>query len=323
MIRKYRRSVLVLAATLLVAIAAVAGLAVKGSHHASAQQLIAAKLASRDARVESQGTANGGQGGESAELLAAMQQFDNARTAPGDAVAPGGYSPPTAPAEPRAHSGLWAAARLRMTPTSGLPRLLHQLRQAPPSPGASPALQRTTTVTCTPRRRRRRLALDDRAATGRRSRTRSRRSSGDLGSPDESLVPRAANTSGTAMRHRRLPPREPDHGHVRTERPGRRQRARIDDDQLDPLHVDRRVDRNASGSVLAAGRELLGPVDAAPAAEPELPARRRERRCAELGRHEHRERRPDRPEELTAPPGRPRVAQRPGVQRLLRVDRRR
>jgi sugar lactone lactonase YvrE len=92
MIRTYRRPVLVLAATLLVALAAVAGLAVKGSHHASAQQLLAAKLASRDLRLESQGTANGGQGGESAELLAAMQQFDNARTAPGNAVAPGGYS---------------------------------------------------------------------------------------------------------------------------------------------------------------------------------------------------------------------------------------
>jgi photosystem II stability/assembly factor-like uncharacterized protein len=92
MIRRYRRPALVLTATLLVAVAAVAGIAVKGSHHATTQQLIAAKLASKDLRLESQGTANGGQGGESAELLAAMQQFDNARVAPGDAVAPGGYS---------------------------------------------------------------------------------------------------------------------------------------------------------------------------------------------------------------------------------------
>jgi len=92
MIRRYRRPVLVLAATMLIASAAVAALAMKGSHHATAQQLIAAKLASKDLRAESQGTANGGQGGESADLLAAMQQFDNARVAPGDAVAPGGYS---------------------------------------------------------------------------------------------------------------------------------------------------------------------------------------------------------------------------------------
>src|SRR4051812_29075536 len=92
MIRRYRRPVLVLAATMLVAIAAVAGLALKGSHHAATQQSIAAKLASKDLRLESQGTANGGQGGESAELLAAMQQFDNARVAPGNAVAPGGDS---------------------------------------------------------------------------------------------------------------------------------------------------------------------------------------------------------------------------------------
>jgi hypothetical protein len=92
MTRRYRRPALVLAATTAVAIAAVAGIALQGSHHATTQQLIAAKLASKDLRLESQGTANGGQGGESAELLAAMQQFDNARVAPGDAVAPGGYS---------------------------------------------------------------------------------------------------------------------------------------------------------------------------------------------------------------------------------------
>ena len=58
MIRRYRRPVLVLAATMLIASAAVAALAMKGSHHATAQQLIAAKLASKDLRTESQGTAN-------------------------------------------------------------------------------------------------------------------------------------------------------------------------------------------------------------------------------------------------------------------------
>ena len=93
MIRRYRRPTLVLAATLLLAIAAVAGFAVRGSHHASAQQQLAAKLAAKDLRFESQGTANGGQGGESAELLAAMQQFDNARMAPStNGAAPGAYT---------------------------------------------------------------------------------------------------------------------------------------------------------------------------------------------------------------------------------------
>jgi hypothetical protein len=92
MIRRYRRPVTVLAATMLIAIAAVTGLAVRGSHQATTQQSIAAKLAAKDLRLESQGTANGGQGGESAELLAGMQQFDNARVAPGNAVAPGGDS---------------------------------------------------------------------------------------------------------------------------------------------------------------------------------------------------------------------------------------
>jgi sugar lactone lactonase YvrE len=93
MIRRYRRPMLVLAATLLIATAAATGLAVRGSHHASAQQLLAVKLASKDLRFESQGTANGGQGGESAELLAAMQQFDNARTAPStNGAFPGAYT---------------------------------------------------------------------------------------------------------------------------------------------------------------------------------------------------------------------------------------
>jgi len=90
MIRRYRRPVVVLAAALVIATAA--GIALTQAHHPSTHERIADKLESRDARLESQGTANGGQGGESAELLAAMQQFDNARVAPGDAVAPGGYS---------------------------------------------------------------------------------------------------------------------------------------------------------------------------------------------------------------------------------------
>jgi photosystem II stability/assembly factor-like uncharacterized protein len=92
MIRRYRRTGLVLAATAVVLSALLAGLVLSGSHRASAQEKLREKLEAKDVRFESQGTANGGQGGESAELLAAMQQFDSARTAPGDAVAPGGYS---------------------------------------------------------------------------------------------------------------------------------------------------------------------------------------------------------------------------------------
>jgi hypothetical protein len=73
--------------------AVVAGiLASSATHSASSQANLASKLAAGELRHGSQGTANGGSGGESAELMAAMQQFDNARTAPGGIVAPGGYS---------------------------------------------------------------------------------------------------------------------------------------------------------------------------------------------------------------------------------------
>ena len=168
MIRRYRRPVLVFAATTLIAIAAVAGLAVKGSHHASAQQLIAAKLASRDLRLESQGTANGGQGGESAELLAAMQQFDNARTAPGNAVAPGGvFGRLRQPAESLRHRRLVerADAASRTTPTTPT------TATTTPTPAAASGhvTGRITGLAAddagdvyAARRRRRRLALVDR-----------------------------------------------------------------------------------------------------------------------------------------------------------------
>ncbi len=75
-------------------LAAVAGglLATGGTHSASPHAQLLSKLASNELRHGSQGTANGGPGGESAELMAAMQQFDNARTAPGGIVAAGGYT---------------------------------------------------------------------------------------------------------------------------------------------------------------------------------------------------------------------------------------
>jgi hypothetical protein len=83
-----RRTLVVLA----VIVAAVAAGVISTSRTHSAKLGIGAKLASKDVEHASQGTANGGSGGESAELMAAMQQFDNARTAPSDIVAPGGYS---------------------------------------------------------------------------------------------------------------------------------------------------------------------------------------------------------------------------------------
>jgi hypothetical protein len=49
------------------------------------------RIAQKQLEVESQGTENGGPGGESAEFATASQQFTEARTAPG-IVAPGAYS---------------------------------------------------------------------------------------------------------------------------------------------------------------------------------------------------------------------------------------
>jgi sugar lactone lactonase YvrE len=89
--RKRTTAVLVAVAAALVAV--LAGLVVTSrAHHGSTQANLLIKLASKEPRATSQGTANGGQGGESAELMASMQQYDNARSAPGGIVAPGGYS---------------------------------------------------------------------------------------------------------------------------------------------------------------------------------------------------------------------------------------
>lgn len=85
-----KRTALVLAATLAVIAAALAGLA--STSRSNAPQGIAIKLAANDIAAPSQGgNANGGGGGESADLFAAQAQWDNTRTAPG-IVAPGAYS---------------------------------------------------------------------------------------------------------------------------------------------------------------------------------------------------------------------------------------
>src|SRR3954465_309669 len=88
-----RRTALVLAATAAVLAAVLAGLVTTSrTHSASPQVSVAIKLAGKEPQRSSQGgIANGGGGGESANLLAAQQQWDNTRTAPG-IVAPGAYS---------------------------------------------------------------------------------------------------------------------------------------------------------------------------------------------------------------------------------------
>jgi hypothetical protein len=90
---KGRRTALVLAATVAVLAAVLAGLVTTSrTHSASPQVSVAIKLAGKELQRSSQGgVANGGGGGESADLFAAQQQWDNTRTAPG-IVAPGAYS---------------------------------------------------------------------------------------------------------------------------------------------------------------------------------------------------------------------------------------
>jgi hypothetical protein len=86
-----KRLALVTLVTLAALAAVLAGLVSSGRVHSA--QSLGAKLAAKEIEPASQGTANGGQGGESAELLAAMQQFDNARMAPStNGAFPGAYS---------------------------------------------------------------------------------------------------------------------------------------------------------------------------------------------------------------------------------------
>ena len=88
-----KRTALVLAATVAVLAAVLAGLVTTSrTHSASPQVSVKIKLAGKELQRSSQGgVANGGGGGESADLFAAQQQWDNTRTAPG-IVAPGAYS---------------------------------------------------------------------------------------------------------------------------------------------------------------------------------------------------------------------------------------
>jgi sugar lactone lactonase YvrE len=83
-----KRPALVLVATAAIITAALVGITAGATHRASPAAKLGAKLATKELHYATQG----GHSNESAELLAAMQQFDNARTAPGNVVAPGGYS---------------------------------------------------------------------------------------------------------------------------------------------------------------------------------------------------------------------------------------
>src|SRR4051794_8221211 len=78
----------------LIAMLAVAGTALAAARltPASPSSSVLSKLALGDIHAGSQGTENGGAGGESAEMLRAMNEFAEARTAPSGIVAPGAYT---------------------------------------------------------------------------------------------------------------------------------------------------------------------------------------------------------------------------------------
>jgi len=87
---KSRRTILVLAAVVAALAAALGGLISSGrTHDASRTQI---QIAQKQIQRESQGTENGGPGGESNEYLTAQRQFAEARTAPTGLVDPGAYS---------------------------------------------------------------------------------------------------------------------------------------------------------------------------------------------------------------------------------------
>jgi hypothetical protein len=87
-----RRRVAVVAAAALALVAAVVAARLTAASP-EASPLAKLALAGKEPQFNSPGgNATGGAGGESAELMASMQQFDSARIAPGTVVAPGAYS---------------------------------------------------------------------------------------------------------------------------------------------------------------------------------------------------------------------------------------
>ena len=283
-----KRTALVLAATVAVLAAVLAGLVTTSrTHSASPQVSVAIKLAGKELQRSSQGgVANGGGGGESANLFAAQQQWDNTRTAPG-IVAPGAYSAAFASLQ-----GLGATAgagtRSRASPTTPtIPTTATTTRtraaaQAS-SPAASPALA---------------VGKDGvvyaggadggvwRSTTGRGNWQPIADNLPSLSSGDLKLdcVRRALvrHRRGEHRRHlvrrqRRLPPRQPGERHVLGVGPHRRHRAREHDDPPAPLLGRTRVYAATlrgvySHSVSGAGRDA---VELLFAPSPVVPAGRR------------------------------------------------
>ena len=282
-----KRTALVLAATVAVLAAVLAGLVTTSrTHSASPQASVKIKLAGKELQRSSQGgVANGGGGGESADLFAAQQQWDNTRTAPG-IVAPGAYSAAFASlqglsATPRQlERGHARPVRRRR---SGLPRLLLELerRLGPRHRPHHRARDRPGRRRLRRRRRRRRLALDDR----RRQLAADRRQPAFalLGRPEDRCVRRALvrHRRGEHRRHalrrqRRLSPRQPGDRHVLRGEPRRRHRAREHDDPPAPLLGRHGLGGDAARRLLALGqRPGRDAVEAALRAEPDVPAGRR------------------------------------------------
>ena len=330
-----KRTALVLAATVAVLAAVLAGLVTTSrTHSASPQASVAIKLAGKELQRSSQGgVANGGGGGESADLFAAQQQWDNTRTAPG-IVAPGAYSAAFASLQGlSATAGSWNEVtrvpydaddpdyRDYYSNSSGGCGPRHRPRHRARDRQGRRRLRR--------RRRRRRLALDHGP----------RQLGADRGQPAVSLLgrPEARRLRSALVRHgrgehrrhlvrrqRRLPPRQPGDRHVLGVEPHRRHRAREHDHPSPPLLGRHRLCGDAARRLLALGqRPGVDAVEAALRAQPVLPAGRRRLRRAERRLPEHRQRPGGRPEGREAPDRGRGLARGCGVQRLLRVEGRR
>jgi hypothetical protein len=85
MFQRNRRTALVAVAVLVIVASALAALRATSRHHSNT-------IASKLLQPESQGTANGGRGGESNDYYSIQKEFADARTAPAGIVDPGAYS---------------------------------------------------------------------------------------------------------------------------------------------------------------------------------------------------------------------------------------
>jgi hypothetical protein len=285
----------------------------------------------RQFETSSQGTANGGSGGEAAESLRASQEWQQPRTAPG-IVAPGAYSaafaqltglaPPAARGarSRRSSTTRTTSTTATTTPTRRRLRPRHRPHHGPGrdqgghvyAAGANGGVWRSSTGggNWTP--------IADAIPT---------LSSGDLQLDQDGALWYAtgeANTGGTSYVGNgvyRLT--SPTSGSFTINERVGGHRAREHHDQRAALHAHQGVGRDAPRHLVALADDERRRLDVVVRAQPGLHAGRRIGERPERALQEHRQRHRHRPEEREPPDRRGRLAQRRRVQRLLRDDERR